>query len=327
VKTRLGCCCISLLMFLCLGGALSNAQSPATKAVALTFDDLPLAVVGNDQAPGELAEAQRVNAAILKTLAAHHATAIGFVNEVKLNVDNERDARAHILRDWLQAGMELGNHTYSHPFLSEVGESKYEDDFIRGTTITSQEMNASGKTERYFRYPYLDTGKTKSQRDAIVAFYTSRGYINAPVTVQNQDWMFNAPYSDAVAKRDSSLQRRIVETYLQHTNDVLAYSEALSRQSFARDIPQIMLLHVDALNADQLDSVLSGFEHRGYRFIMLEEALRDPAYSTPDDYVGSDGISWLERWQIALGKPLHPAEPAAPKWVQDEYRRITGQAP
>jgi peptidoglycan-N-acetylglucosamine deacetylase len=313
-------------VLLCLAFT-AAAQTPASRAVALTFDDLPLAVPGSDQAAGELAEAQRVNTAILKTLAAHHATAIGFVNELKLNVANERDARADILRSWLQAGMELGNHTYSHPALSEVGEEKYEDDFVRGTTITSAEMKAAGKTERYFRYPYLDTGKNRSQRDAVIAFYTARGFTNAPVTVQNQDWLFNAPYSEALTRHDLAAQKRVKEAYLQHTADALAYAEALSKQSFGHEIPQIMLLHADALNADQLDAVLAIFEQRGYRFVSLEDVLRDRAYSTPDDYVGPDGISWLDRWQIALGKPFNPSEPNPPKWAQDDYRRITGQEP
>lgn len=312
---------------LCAYGDLGIAQNNPTRTVALTFDDLPLAVPGDDRAPGALAEAQRVNAAILKALAAHHATAIGFVNEIKLNVDNERDARAEVLRAWLRAGMELGNHTYSHPSLSEVEVSKYEDDFIRGTTITSSEVQAVGKTERYFRYPYLDTGKTKPERDAVVAFYTSRGFQNAPVTVQNQDWMFNAPYSDAVAKHDDAAQTRVLQAYLQHTTKALAYAEDLSRQSFGREIPQVMLLHADALNADYLGEVLALLAQHGYRFIALDEALHDAAYFTRDDYVGSDGISWLDRWQPALGRSFHPAEPNPPQWVQNDYRRLTGHEP
>src|SRR4051794_1184770 len=130
---------VALLTSLCFA-VLCGAQN--SRVVALTFDDLPIAVPGNDQAAGSLAEARRGNTSILKVLAAHHATAIGFVNEIKLNVPNERDARAAILRQWLDAGMDLGNHTYSHPELSEIATSKYEDEFVRGSTVTSAEMHA-----------------------------------------------------------------------------------------------------------------------------------------------------------------------------------------
>jgi peptidoglycan/xylan/chitin deacetylase (PgdA/CDA1 family) len=304
-----------------------QAQDPGRRTIALTFDDLPFAVPGDDQAPGKLAEVQRTNASILKTLAAHHATATGFVNEIKLNVANERDARAAILRQWLNAGMDLGNHTYSHPALSEVKTANYEDNFVRGTTITSVEMKAVGRVEKYFRYPYLDTGKDKAQKEAIITFYASRGFVNAPVTVQNEDWLFNAPYSEAVANHDGPEQKRVIDAYLQQTTDALTYAEELSKQSFGREIPQIMLMHVDQLNSDELDAVLSLFEKRGYKFVGLEEALQDPAYATRDAYVGPEGLTWLERWQIALGKPLHPNEPNPPKWAQDAYRRITGREP
>lgn len=316
-----------LLFALFVGALAIHAQSVSTRTMALTFDDLPFAVPGDDQAPGKLADVQRANARILKILAAHHATAIGFVNEIKLNVDNERDARAALLRQWLGAGMDLGNHTYSHPALSEIETAKYEDDFVRGTVITSAEMKTAGKAERYFRYPFLDTGKDKAQKQTIIAFYTSRGFVNAPVTVQNQDWLFNVPYSEAVSKHDAAEQKRIADAYLRHTSDALAYAEVLSKHSFGRQIPQTMLLHLDQLNADQLDAVLSLFEERGYRFVSADEALRDPAYATADDYVGPEGLTWLERWQIAMGKPVESDEPKPPKWARDAYRRITGQEP
>jgi peptidoglycan/xylan/chitin deacetylase (PgdA/CDA1 family) len=298
-----------------------------SRTVALTFDDLPIAVPGDDQATGDLPQVRHFNASILKTLTAHHAPAIGFVNERKLNVADQRDARAAVLRHWLTAGMELGNHTYSHLALSDVGVTRFEDDFVRGTVITPEEMRAFSKAEKYFRYPYLDTGKDKAQKDVIIAFYTARGFSNAPVTIQNQDWLFNIPYTDAVARHDAAAKKRVIEAYVEHTNVVLEYGEALARQSFGREIPQVMLLHVDALNADQLGAVLTAFERRGYRFISLDEALRDSAYATPDEYVGSDGVNWLERWQIALGKPYHPTEPLPPKWAQEDYRRITGKSP
>jgi len=303
------------------------AQITGTRAVALTFDDLPMAVPGDDQAAGNLSEVQRVNASVLRALAAHHATAIGFVNEIKLNVENERDARARILWQWLETGKELGNHTYSHPALSVVGESAYEDDFVRGSAITSAEMKAAGKAEQYFRYPYLDTGKDKGEKEGFIAFYTKRGWRNAPVTVQNEDWLFNVPYAEAVARHDPGMQARVVEAYLQLTNDVITHAEQSSKECFGREIPQVMLLHDDALNADQLEAVLSAFERRGYRFISLEEALRDTAYATPDDYVGPDGLTWLERWPIARGKRFQPGGPKPPKWAEDEYRRITGKEP
>jgi hypothetical protein len=39
-------------------------------------------------------------------------------------------------------------------------------------------------------------------------------------------------------------------------------------------------------------------ERRGYRWVTLGEAMKDPAYKTPDDFVGTNGPSWLHRWRV-----------------------------
>jgi len=41
---------------------------------------------------------------------------------------------------------------------------------------------------------------------------------------------------------------------------------------------------------------------QGYRFITLDEALKDSAYSSRDIYTGGRGISWLDRWALTQGK-------------------------
>jgi hypothetical protein len=63
-------------------------------------------------------------------------------------------------------------------------------------------------------------------------------------------------------------------------------------------------------------------EGRGYRFITLEDALQDPAYQSPDTYVGSGGITWLHRWALTKGmpKPFFAGEPDVPRFVADNTR-------
>ena len=78
------------------------------KRVAITVDDLPGAIPATPTANGELRELERYNEAIPAILKAHHAPAIGFVNEKKLHVAGERDARAALLQRWIDAELELG---------------------------------------------------------------------------------------------------------------------------------------------------------------------------------------------------------------------------
>jgi len=311
----------ALWLFFCVFA--SQAQNAPQRSVALTFDDLPMTVIGNDHIAGDLKTTREVNQKILKQLAEHHATAIGFVNEIKLNVQGERDARAAILEDWLNAGLLLGNHGYQHLEFKDVSLETYEDELIKGEPITNALLEKHNLKQRYFRHPYLDTGGTAEKKQGFETFLTAHNYRIAPVTIQNEDWMFNASYAKARKDNDKAAIERIRQAYLDHTRDQLGYSEKLSRDSFNREIPQVMLMHDDIITAEQLSAVLSLLEQRGYHFISLDEAMADPVYSTADNYTGSDGFSWLDRWQLALGKPLHPAEPEPPKWAQEQYDAIT----
>jgi len=51
----------------------------------------------------------------------------------------------------------------------------------------------------------------------------------------------------------------------------------------------VSAVSANRLNADSLGDVIERLEKRGYQFISLDEALRDAAYLTPDEFVGPMG--------------------------------------
>jgi peptidoglycan-N-acetylglucosamine deacetylase len=76
-----------------------------------------------------------------------------------------------------------------------------------------------------------------------------------------------------------------------------------------------------------LDTLLTDMEQRGYSFISLDEAMTDPAYATPDRFVGAVGISWIERWKIALGGlPDYQHDPDPPAWIMQEFNELRSHA-
>ncbi len=292
-----------------------RASDPASKAVAITVDDLPGAVPGTGQAVGDLKDLQRINQRIPEILKAHHAPAIGFVNEWKLQVSGERDARVALLQTWLDAGLTLGNHTYSHASFQTTPLAQYEDEVIRGEVVTRALMKAAGREEMYFRHPFLQTGPTAEAKTAFEQFLKAHGYQVAPVTVDNDDWMFNDVLGTAIETKNKRLAEEAKSAYLDHMNAAFDYYETVSRSLFHRDIPQILLIHDSELNAKCLDTALTNLERRGYRFVLLNEALADPAYATPDLFVGPQGISWLSRWKLAFGQSPWNSDPDPPAWV------------
>jgi len=310
------------------GGRAQIAESPPqpnSRSVAVTVDDLPGAVPGADHAIGDLQELQRINRIIPEILSSRHVPAIGFVNEWKLQVQGQRDARAALLQSWLDAGLELGNHTYTHASFWTTPIGQYEDEVIRGEVVTQALMNAEGKKERYFRHPYLITGPTPEAKQAFEAFLKQRGYLVAPVTIDNDDYEFNDVLGAALRQKNQKLADRTKASYLDYTNTAFEYYEGVSRSLFHREIPQVLLIHDSELTAECLDRILTNLQHRGYRFISLDQALADPAYATPDRYIGPAGFSWLIRWKLAFGQKADwQDEPNPPEWVSrmsDDIRK------
>jgi peptidoglycan/xylan/chitin deacetylase (PgdA/CDA1 family) len=315
-----------LLLALVLAASSSASAQTPTKTIALTFDDLPVSTIGQDPQPEFRESASNITHKILDVLKKHNAPAAGFVNELKLNTPGARDFYCGLLTEWLAAGHLLGNHGYSHLEFGQVTIQEYEDDFLRGDVITPLLLNYRGINARYYRYPYNDTGDTAQKKQAFLKFLAAHGYKPAPMTYENDDWMYSDLYEDASSRNDTAELAKLKSAYMQESEQHIAFIELSSDKNFKRQIPQIADLHVNQMNADVLDDLLALFERHGYKFISMEQALADPAYQTRDDFVGSDGISWLLRWQPALGKPIEYRDSSEPlQWVQDAYHQLNSK--
>jgi peptidoglycan/xylan/chitin deacetylase (PgdA/CDA1 family) len=296
------------------------AGPPPLRTVAVTIDDLPAppaGVVANE--PAALAA---MTAKLLAALAEHRVPAVGFVNEGKLFVPGEGPAgvaaRTAVLRQWIDAGLELGNHTYSHRSLNRLPLEEFAADLLRGEPVTRGLLAEKGRTLRYFRHPFLQVGLELAKRRAFERFLAEKGYTIAPVTFDNDEYVFAFVYADALRRGETALADRIAAAYLDYMEGVFAFFEQVSQRLLGREPAQVLLLHANQLNADHFGALADRMERRGYGFATLEETLRDPAYALPDDYVGAWGISWLHHWEVTAGKPRSPS-PDPPAWIQQAY--------
>jgi peptidoglycan/xylan/chitin deacetylase (PgdA/CDA1 family) len=305
-------------VFLLISGAVSFGQtSSSQRAIALTFDDLPAA--GAQFMTGQ--EILEMTQKLLGTLRERHVPTVGFVNERKLYKFGEIDDRIKALSLWLDSGFELGNHTYGHMSLNQAEIKDWEEDTIRGETVTSLLLAQHKLKMRYFRHPYLDTGRDLQTRHDAEQFLAQRGYRIAPVTMDAWDWMYSGVYEDARRRGDTSLQQQLVTSYLSHTREVFDYYEKLSRDMLGYEPKQVLLLHSNWLEADHVIELLDLLQTRGYRFITLQDALSDPAYSMPNQYVGEEGTNWLDQWAITRGRPPRNT-PVFPQWVIDRSNAL-----
>jgi len=283
----------------------------AQRSVAITIDDLPFAGDGRS-----LLAAQQATTRILDALKQDRVPAIGFVNEGKIHIPGERDARTALLQQWIDAGMTLGNHTLSHPDLNKTPLAQFEDDTLHGEVLWRPMMEKAGHRERWFRHPFLHTGAEPAKRAAFERFLASRGYRIAPVTVEHSDWWFAGLYERLIFRGELANAEKVSLASLEYLDTMLDYHEALTRKLFGRDIAHIFLMHANTLNSLILPEMLERFRRRGYQFVPLAEALEDRAYRTADSYYGAQGPVWLHHWSIGLGHQTGPRqEPDIPKWL------------
>ncbi|MCW1381930.1 polysaccharide deacetylase family protein [Novosphingobium sp. KCTC 2891] len=293
-----------------------RAASPPAGQVALTFDDLPGLSLPNQR------YVDSFNHDLLTGLRRHRIAATGFVNEGKLD-ELDRGHQIAILKRWLQAGMDLGNHTYSHESLNTLGARPFVADIAKGEKVTGALMAARHRHLRWFRFPNLETGADTATKSFVAGWLAAHGYRSAPVTIDPDDWEFAEPYDDAVLHHDHARAAYIREAYLAHSALTIDWSRKAAHALFGRDIAYVMLLHASKLNADCIDSLTGLITRRGMHFTSLDRAMRDPAYRTPDPYVGADGIEWLERWSQALHRELPWDDfPEVPASIVTSYDKL-----
>lgn len=274
------------------------------RRVAITFDDLPGAQMEGDGC--KIAALTSLNRDLLAAIKRHRIPAVGFVNGGRCPGHSAPIQR--ILSTWLDNGLELGNHTASHPDLNRMPLEDYERDVISGEVILRPLLSTRGKTVHWFRFPFLHTGTTLQKKRGFETFLREHGYTNVPVTIDNDDYVYAIAYSRAIAARDMGTAQRIASDYIRYMDSIFAFYEKFSRDVCGYEPPHILLLHGNRLNADQLDRLAAMIRKRGYKFVSVEEALRDPVYARVDNYVGSKGLSWLHRWALDMGKPA-PDQP------------------
>ena len=281
----------------------------AGRQVAITIDDLPR---GGDRGPQDLAAIRRMTADLLKPFREQKIPLIGFVNEGRVETLGRGGLR-QILDLWLDAGADLGNHSYSHFNIDDVPLDQYTADIVKGESVLREALAARGKKLKFFRHPYLHTGATPEIRRGLQDFLDRQGYRVAPVTFDTSDWEYAALYT-VPRFRD-----RVRREYVPYMESIAAFFEQRSREVVGREVPQILLIHASQMNADLMPALLEMFRRRGYEFIPLEQALKDSAYRLPDGYTGKKGISWIHRWGVAKGMEMK-AEPDPAKWVEEAFQ-------
>jgi peptidoglycan/xylan/chitin deacetylase (PgdA/CDA1 family) len=194
-----------------------SAGNPARRQIIFTFD----AGAGTNSLPK-----------ILET-AKQHKVQVTFFSTGKFAQKNP-DA----IKQIAQSGYEIFNHTYSHPYLTQISDEQIKQELDQAEQILS---GLTGKTTKpFFRPPYGD-------RNAhVLEVAKAQGYQSVFWTLDALDWEASST-ADFVKNR--------IETHLKNGS--------------------IILMHVgDDITGQILNEVFSYIENQGYKIVSLSEGLK-----------------------------------------------------
>ena len=285
-----------------------NLAGGPDRTVAITIDDLPR---GGDGGGQSLEDIRSMTDRLLAPFHEQHIPLTGFVHAgvTRLSPDELRK----ILNLWLDAGADLGNHTYSHADLNNTAVQEYEQDILKDEAVLRPILDPRGKKLEFFRYPFLHAGATAETKHEIQKFLGAHGYRNAPVTFDNSDYMF------AFAYLKPEFAARVRAEYVPYLESIVTFFERRSVEVAGSEFPQILLVHASELNSRMMPEILAMFQKRGYRFVSLNDALENPVYQLSDEYAGRGGFSWIHRWSMTKGM-AGKAEPDEPEWVRKVFQ-------
>ena len=282
-----------------LAGAGFAAERPpaAGRPLLVTVDDLP---IGGTNEHREPQDREAITRGLLAVLAKHHIQAVGLV--VWSNVLRPADER--LLDAWLAAGHELGNHSHGHLDYTRTPTPDYIADTERGRAELAAYLQRSPAAARlpggvppvrFFRFPYLREGDTPEKLQAMRAYLAQSGQRNLPVTIDDEDWSYEAAWLTARAAHDRVAQDSVTTAYQQALQLEIQDHESRGDELFARRTPQILLLHANAVGVAQWDRLFTALERSGHRFASADEVLADSAFATPHEYVGRYGCGLWHR--------------------------------
>ncbi len=275
---------LALLSFLAASVALAQ-ESPDPQGVhpvLVTVDDLPIAVNRLHDA----AERERITRDILAVFKKHGIKAVGMV--VGRNMDPADGKK--LLDMWLDAGQELGNHTYGHLNYTETAIDAYVADAAHGLEVLRAQLAPRGLAPRWFRFPFLCEGNTPEKLDAMRAWLAANAQRNVPVTIDGQDWSFEEPWVTARRANDTARLARLSEDYLRTLQVELLAQTVQGDELFGgRPVPQVLLLHANEVGAAHWDAFFTWMKTRGFRFATSDEVLADAAFAEPHRFVGNYG--------------------------------------
>lgn len=261
-------------------------KSVFSKEIAITIDDLP----------GWYPVHHRIATKTLTQIATHlkneKVPATGYV--IGKIASFSKDSKES-LETWAGMGFHLANHSWKHIPYKEVEAKTFWKEVDQTEEILKPLRAKYGPWPVSFRFPMLNQGNTEVKAKIANEYFEKTKTLLAHVSIDNSDWAFAEYY---VKAKTAQKKKRIEDLYLEHILDCVKYAEESSEKIFAKQIPQILLMHANTLNAKMLGTIIQKLKESGYRFIDFQTAMNDQTYKPYQykiAYIPADHFSLIWR--------------------------------
>ena len=247
----------------------SWAVASPNKQVAITIDDLP------GWQPVNQGIAEKILTSLSSALKKEKVPATGYlIGELSQRTVDAKRA----IEIWASTGLALGNHTWNHISYSKADSKDFWDGVKKTELVLEPLRNKYGPWPLSFRFPMLNQGNTQDKKLAADEYLEKTKTLLAFVSIDTSDWAFAQYYDEAIEKNDAKKMKAIQSLYLNHIFDCIDYAEKASKAVFLKQIPMIILLHANSLNAKKLNEIILHFKKLSYSFISITDALNSEMY-------------------------------------------------
>jgi peptidoglycan/xylan/chitin deacetylase (PgdA/CDA1 family) len=230
------------------------------KKVALTFDDGP----NLETTP-----------IILNILGKYKIKATFFVIGERI----KNPEHSNLVKRIIKEGHTLGNHSWNHPYFTEISQAKAKEQFSQ----TDLEISKFQKVRKYFRYPY-------GQSTCEINDYLEKKKVKfLGWNVDSCDWVFSDGKVTDSEKKDCSIRNDESENMVDLVLNRLEETEG-----------GILLLHDIHLNtAMNLESLIKKMKKNGFTFTDLEDESTFPELNK-DFLINNSNIEEVKntKWRI-----------------------------
>lgn len=282
------------LTFLVGSACTSLPSPPASKRIAITFDDAP-------RRPGVFLEVEERSERLIAGLRqAGVRQAAFFVTvgnlEKPAGVGGEQRIAAYV-----RAGHVIANHSWSHKGLSSSDVDIYLSDLDRAEDW----LRSRPGYRSWHRFPFLDEGgDDKAKRDLVRMGLASRGLRNGYVTVDASDWHLEQLTIEAVRAGKQIDMPALRELYIESHVEAAEFYDALARRATGRSPAHVLLLHETDLAALYIVDLVKALRRQGWQIVTADEAYRDRLGRVmPDVPVARGTLTEAIAWERGVPAP------------------------